>query len=88
MQKQLRELEGKYDSTKGNRTAGAVVLLIGILGVMFYYPLLLLWIFLGIIGLLTLITAMVKQSNSKEEIDLLGSKIAEAKGTMAELRAR
>jgi uncharacterized membrane protein len=88
MQNQLKELEDKFDSTKGNRTAGAVVLLIGILGVLFYYPLLILWIFLGIIGLLTVITAMIKQSNAKEDIDLIGSKIAEAKGTMAELRAR
>jgi hypothetical protein len=85
---QLREHERRFSSAKGNRTAGAAALLIGIIGLLFLSSFWWLWAFLGIIGALTLLTAISKQGNAKKDITSTEARVAEMRGELAELRAQ
>src|SRR5260370_10865458 len=82
-----RDIESKLSGAKRTRTAGAAAVLIGILGVLFLNGLWVLWIFLIIIGALTLVTAIVKQSGTSQDVATLDQQITSARAKLAELRA-
>lgn len=83
-----REAERRLQSAKGNRTAGAAVVLIGLLGMLFLTGLWYLWGFLIIIGGLTLVTAIVKQSGVQSELKAAEATMAQSRSSLAELQAR
>lgn len=65
---EIKDLEQKIQSTRGNRTAGGLALLIGLLGFLVFDGAWFLWIFLLLIGGATYLTAWVKQHESKNSI--------------------
>src|SRR5258705_7321884 len=85
---QLREAERDLAGVTRNRTGGAAALLIGILGLLFFSPgyLGLLWLFLCLIGALTLITAIVKQGGAKQRISDIQSSMTASRAQLAEGR--
>lgn len=85
---ELREHERKFTSAKGNRTAGAAAVLVGILAFVFLNLLWPLWASLGLIGLPTLVTAISKQRGAKTAMREAEDRISEVRGRLAELRAQ
>jgi len=84
-----REMERKLQSAKGNRTAGAAALLIGLVLLLFLGGIIAaIGVFLAIIGVLTLLTAISKQSNAQSQLKAQEAQIAEMRGKLAELRAQ
>ena len=88
-----REMERKLRSAKGNRTAGAAALLIGLILFLFLGGVLggvlgTLGIFLAIIGGLTLLTSMAKQSKAQSQLKAQETQTAETRGKLAELSAQ
>ena len=88
-----REMERKLRSAKGNRTAGAAALLIGLILFLFLGGVLggvlgTLGIFLAIIGGLTLLTSMAKQSKAQSQLKAQEMQTAETRGKLAELSAQ
>ncbi len=84
-----REMKRKLRSAKGNRTAGAAALLIGlILFLLLGGVLSALGIFLAIIGGLTLLRSMVKQNNTQSQLKAHETQLAETRRILAELSAQ
>jgi hypothetical protein len=84
-----REMERKLQSAKGNRTAGAAALLIGLVMLLFLGGILaVIGVFLAIIGGLTLLTSIAKQSNAQSQLKAQETQIADMRGKLAELRAQ
>lgn len=81
----MRDAERELQSAKGNRTAGAAALLIGIIAGLFVS----IWIggFLAIIGLLTLVTAIGRESSAESRLKEYESIVASKRGLLAQLRA-
>ena len=86
-ERELKSYEDKFNSAKSNRTAGSVVLLVGILGIFFFYNLWYLWLFLIIIGGLTYLTAITKQKTIRSSIAIVEENLAGIKKDIAENRA-
>jgi|GEM_PF-3143670 hypothetical protein len=82
-----RENERKFNSAKGNRTGGAVAILLGLLGFLFFIPLWPLWGFLAVIGALTFFTAMNNQSKAETGMKYVQNQVVEMRAKLAELRA-
>lgn len=82
-----RENERNFNSAKGNRTGGAVVILLGLLGFLFFIPLWPLWVFLAIIGVLAFFTAMNKQSEAESGTKYVQNQMVETRAKLSELRA-
>ena len=84
-----REMERKLRSNKGNRATGAVALLIGLILFSFLGGVLgALGIVLTIIGGLTLVISMAKQSNAQSQLKAQETQTAETRGKLAELSAQ
>ncbi len=84
-----REKEAKLRSVKNNRTAGAAVLFIGLIMLLFLGGVLMIMgIGLAIIGGLTLLTAIAKQSSAQNEVRTVDQQIADLRGQLAEKRAQ
>lgn len=64
----VKDLERQMQSTRGNRTAGGLALLIGLLGVLALSGVWYVWISLLFIGGATYLTAWVKQRESESGI--------------------
>lgn len=84
----LKAIEPKLKSVRTNRTAGGVALLVCILGALVLTNLWPLWLFLGLAGLLTYITAMGKLPQLEKDQALLTTQITESRGRLAEIKAR
>jgi beta-lactamase regulating signal transducer with metallopeptidase domain len=83
-----REAERKLQSAKGNRTAGAAAVLIGLLLVLFLFGLWFIGAFLILIGALTLFTAMSKQSSAESELKEAEQAITQTRTRLAYLKAQ
>lgn len=64
----VKDLERQMQSTRGNRTAGGVALLIGLLGIIALSGAWYVWLFLLLIGFATYVTAWLKQRESENGI--------------------
>lgn len=87
-ERELKSYEDKVNSTKNNRTAGSVVLLIGILGILFFFNLWYLWLFLITIGGLTYVTAIIKQKTLRTSISIVEENLAGIKSDISENRSK
>lgn len=67
LQARLTELDSELRTASGRRSGGAAAILIAILGTLFFVPLVVLWIPLGIVGILTWITNAGKVGTLKKE---------------------
>ncbi len=84
-----READAKLKSAKNNRTAGAVVTFIGLILLLFFGGVLAaLGVGLAIVGGLTLLTAIAKQSAAQKIVRAGDQQIAELRGKLAEKRAQ
>ena len=83
----VREWEVKVGSARNNRTGGAIALLISILGMLFLIGLWFVWVFLFLIGGLTLLTAISRQNEAERSIKEISQFVAVARGLLAEKRA-
>jgi len=84
----LREKQAALQSAKGNRTAGAVALLIGLLLFLFLSSAWFLGAFLSLIGLLTMLTAINKQNNLQTQIQTFDHGLASLRGELATKHAQ
>jgi hypothetical protein len=73
---EIRSAQDKASKVKNNRTAGAVVFLLGLLLTIFFLPAWPLGAFLILIGFLTWITAVLKTKESKEAVEFYYAEIA------------
>lgn len=83
----LRKSERQFDSLKGNRTSGSVVLLLGLIGIIFFSDLWYVWYFLIAIGGLTFLTAIKKQNAIKLSIKTYEDNLSKIRSKLAESRA-
>lgn len=88
LESELRQAQEKAQSVKGQRTGGSVALLFAILGTFFLTFIWPLWAFLGLIGFLTLITAMVKGSDAKDSISEVEARLTDTRAKLATARAQ
>jgi hypothetical protein len=82
-----RDLERRRGGIGFNRATGGLVLLLAIVGAVFALSLWWLWAFLGLVGALTLGTALLKQYDTSRQLAECDRRIAKARATLAELRA-
>ncbi len=85
----IRISDGKLAKAKSNRTWGVVALAIGVLGLLFYSPglVVLLWLLLIAAGGLTLFTAVLNQRQAQKERDGYQEYITQTRAKLAEQRA-
>ena len=89
IQKDISEIEvklsnahEKMNSTKGNRTAGYVVIFLALIGFLFLSGIWPLWLFLLVVAALTYFTASSKSSEAKSLIIPLEQKLAALKASL------
>lgn len=56
LQARLSEIDADIRTASGRRSGGAAAILVALLGTLFFVPLVILWIPLGIVGILTWVT--------------------------------
>jgi len=85
----MRKSEEKIAAARRNRTGGLAALVIAVLGFLLYSPGLwaLLWLFLAVVGGLTLFTAILNQRGATQERDSYQENIATTRKILAEQRA-
>lgn len=84
----IKDVDKKKSSAHRNRTAGIIVLLIAIIGFFFFYQWFYLWIFLGLVGLLTLLTAIGAMSSAGAKMVELRANQENAQKQLIELEAQ
>lgn len=89
LENEVRKSDDKLAGAKRNRTYGIGAIVFAVLGLLFFSPgyLGFLWLFLIPVGILTLITAVIRQSGANSERIQLQSDITMVRGKLAESRA-
>ena len=87
-ERELKFYDDKVNSFQNNKTTGSVMLLIGFLGILFFFRIWFFWLFLIIIGGLAYITAISRQKTLRYTISIIEENLAGIKKDIAENRAK
>lgn len=83
---QKEELLDEKRKAEGNRTAGIVAILIGLIGTLFLSSYIFCWGFAIVIGVLTLVTALIKHKEVTEQLDSVNSQLNQLNRELDELK--
>lgn len=87
-ERELKFYDDKVNSFQNNKTTSSVFLLIGFLGIIFFFRFWFFWIFLIIMGALAYITAISRQKTIRFTISIIEENLAGIKKDIAENRAK
>jgi ATP-dependent Zn protease len=87
-ERELKFYDDKVNSFQNNKTTSSVFLLIGFLGIIFFFRFWFFWIFLIIMGGLAYITAISRQKTLRYTISIIEENLAAIKKDIAENRAK
>ncbi len=88
IERRVHNSERQLEKTRGHYFSGGIVLLIAIVGAVFLASFWCLWIFLGAVGFLTFMTAVIKQSNAKMQLEKDEVLLSKIEARLAEYHAR
>ncbi len=80
----LRQWEQKAEKARRDYTSGLVGLVLGLIGLLIWWPL----GFLGVAGLLAVLGSMVRKNEASEKIDALVAQTANCKVVLARMQAQ
>ena len=80
----LREWERKAEKARRDYTSGLVGLILGIVGLVIFWPL----AFLGLAGLMAVIMNVANKTQARTKIEELTAQIADHKATLARMQAQ
>lgn len=75
LQLQIQTVDADMRKAEGRKNSGAAALLVAILGTLFVFPLLPLWLLIGIAGLLAYATNRGKANNLQDEKAFLMARV-------------